>query len=205
MQGIAELITRPGLINVDFADVRTVMAEMGMAMMGSGVATRRRTARGRGRGRDLEPVARGHQPVRRARHPGERDGRHGPAIGEFHEVGDTVKQFASEDATVVDRHGHRSGDEGRDPRDRGRDRPWSGRRGRREADQGGPQGAAAVGRGTAAAARAELQRPREARAYAQAGGGRRRHGHARASRTCSISRPSYGGRRIESPDARRQA
>src|ERR1700756_1375311 len=39
VQGIAELITRPGLINVDFADVRTVMAETGMAMMGSGMAT----------------------------------------------------------------------------------------------------------------------------------------------------------------------
>src|SRR5260221_3255141 len=39
VQGIAELITRPGLINVDFADVRTVMAETGMAMMGSGVAS----------------------------------------------------------------------------------------------------------------------------------------------------------------------
>jgi cell division protein FtsZ len=38
VQGIAELITRPGLINVDFADVRTVMAEMGMAMMGSAMA-----------------------------------------------------------------------------------------------------------------------------------------------------------------------
>lgn len=38
MQGIAELITRPGMINVDFADVRTVMSEMGHAMMGSGVA-----------------------------------------------------------------------------------------------------------------------------------------------------------------------
>ena len=38
VQGIAELITRPGLINVDFADVRTVMAETGMAMMGSGSA-----------------------------------------------------------------------------------------------------------------------------------------------------------------------
>jgi cell division GTPase FtsZ len=44
VQGIAELITRPGLINVDFADVRTVMSEMGMAMMGSGSA-RGRTAR----------------------------------------------------------------------------------------------------------------------------------------------------------------
>src|SRR5947199_7858123 len=39
VQGIAELITRPGLINVDFADVRTVMGETGMAMMGSGAAS----------------------------------------------------------------------------------------------------------------------------------------------------------------------
>ncbi|MGB5249913.1 MAG: cell division protein FtsZ, partial [Gammaproteobacteria bacterium] len=39
VQGIAELITRPGLINVDFADVRTVMSEMGMAMMGTGEAS----------------------------------------------------------------------------------------------------------------------------------------------------------------------
>src|SRR5437762_5923585 len=39
VQGIAELITRPGLINVDFADVRTVMSETGMAMMGTGIAS----------------------------------------------------------------------------------------------------------------------------------------------------------------------
>ena len=39
VQGIAEVITCPGLINVDFADVKTVMSEMGMAMMGSGMAT----------------------------------------------------------------------------------------------------------------------------------------------------------------------
>src|SRR5215467_2957387 len=38
VQGIADIITRPGLINVDFADVRTVMSEMGMAMMGTGGA-----------------------------------------------------------------------------------------------------------------------------------------------------------------------
>lgn len=38
VQGISELITRPGLINVDFADVKTVMSEMGMAMMGSASA-----------------------------------------------------------------------------------------------------------------------------------------------------------------------
>jgi cell division protein FtsZ len=38
-RGISELITVPGLINVDFADVRTVMREMGDAVMGSGIAT----------------------------------------------------------------------------------------------------------------------------------------------------------------------
>ncbi|MCY4420096.1 MAG: cell division protein FtsZ, partial [Gammaproteobacteria bacterium] len=45
VQGIAELITCPGLINVDFADVRTVMSEMGMAMMGSGTSTGAERAR----------------------------------------------------------------------------------------------------------------------------------------------------------------
>ena len=39
VQGIADLIIRPGKINVDFADVKTVMGEMGMAMMGSGTAS----------------------------------------------------------------------------------------------------------------------------------------------------------------------
>ena len=78
VQGIAELITRPGLINVDFADVRTVMAEMGMAMMGSGyVVGRGPGARGCGSGH-LEPLARGHQPGRRQRHPRQCHGRHGP-------------------------------------------------------------------------------------------------------------------------------
>ncbi|HCO65959.1 MAG TPA: cell division protein FtsZ, partial [Alcanivorax sp.] len=39
VKGIADLIVRPGMINVDFADVRTVMSEMGTAMMGTGVAS----------------------------------------------------------------------------------------------------------------------------------------------------------------------
>jgi cell division protein FtsZ len=37
VRGISQIITEPGLINVDFADVRTIMAEMGMAMMGAGI------------------------------------------------------------------------------------------------------------------------------------------------------------------------
>jgi cell division protein FtsZ len=101
VQGIAELITRPGLINVDFADVRTVMAETGMAMMGSG------TASGEGRAREAAEAAVSSpllEDINLA-------GAHGIlvnvtagmdlSIGEFQEVGQIVKQFASEDATVV--------------------------------------------------------------------------------------------------------
>jgi cell division protein FtsZ len=45
VQGIADLIIRPGMINVDFADVRTVMSEMGMAMMGTGISSGENRAR----------------------------------------------------------------------------------------------------------------------------------------------------------------
>lgn len=101
VQGIAELITKPGLINVDFADVRTVMSEMGVAMMGTGKAT------GDQRAREAAELA--------IRSPLLEDinlsGARGIlvnitagldlAIGEFDEVGNTVKEFAREDATVV--------------------------------------------------------------------------------------------------------
>ena len=101
VQGIAELITRPGLINVDFADVRTVMSEMGMAMMGSG------TSSGEDRAREAAEAA--------ASSPLLEDinlaGANGIlvnvtagtdlSIGEFQEVGNTVKEYASPDATVV--------------------------------------------------------------------------------------------------------
>ncbi len=101
VQGIAELITRPGLINVDFADVRTVMAETGMAMMGSGVAS------GEGRARAAAEAAVSSPLLEDIN----LSGAHGIlvnvtagmdlSIGEFQEVGNIVKQFASEDATVV--------------------------------------------------------------------------------------------------------
>ncbi len=101
VQGIAELITRPGLINVDFADVRTVMAETGMAMMGTGVAT------GEGRARMAAEAAVSSPLLENI----DLAGAHGIlvnvtagmdlSIGEFQEVGNIVKQFASEDATVV--------------------------------------------------------------------------------------------------------
>ncbi|HVS23112.1 MAG TPA: cell division protein FtsZ [Gammaproteobacteria bacterium] len=101
VQGIAELITRPGLINVDFADVRTVMSEMGMAMMGSGVASGQDRAR-------IAAEAAVSSPLLEDINLSGANGilvnvtaGIGLSIGEFQEVGDTVKQFASDDATVV--------------------------------------------------------------------------------------------------------
>jgi cell division protein FtsZ len=101
VQDIAELITRPGLINVDFADVRTVMSEMGMAMMGSGVASGQDRAR-------VAAEAAVSSPLLEDINLSGANGilvnvTAGPdlSIGEFQEVGDTVKQFASDDATVV--------------------------------------------------------------------------------------------------------
>jgi len=101
VQGIAELITRPGLINVDFADVRTVMSEMGMAMMGSGRASGEERAREAAEAAIASPLL---EDVNLA-------GARGIlvnvtagldlAIGEFEEVGETIKSFASENATVV--------------------------------------------------------------------------------------------------------
>jgi len=101
VQGIAELITRPGLINVDFADVRTVMAEMGMAMMGSGVSSGEDRAREAAEAAVSSPLL---EDINLA-------GANGIlvnvtagmdlSIGEFQEVGNTVKEFASDDATVV--------------------------------------------------------------------------------------------------------
>jgi len=101
VQGIAELITRPGLINVDFADVRTVMSEMGMAMMGSASASGEHRAMEAARAAVSSPLL---EDINIAGARGilvnvtaGRD----LSIGEFEEVGNTVKEFAAEDATVV--------------------------------------------------------------------------------------------------------
>ena len=101
VQGIAELITRPGLINVDFADVRTVMSETGMAMMGQGAATGEDRARVAAEMAVSSPLL---EDINLAGAQGilvNVTAGMDMAIGEFEEVGNTVKQFASEDATVV--------------------------------------------------------------------------------------------------------
>ncbi|MCC5861656.1 MAG: cell division protein FtsZ [Gammaproteobacteria bacterium] len=101
VQGIAELITRPGLINVDFADVRTVMSEMGMAMMGSGVAS------GEGRAREAAEAAISSPLLEDINLAGANGilvnvtAGMDLSIGEFQEVGETIREFASDDATVV--------------------------------------------------------------------------------------------------------
>lgn len=101
VRGIAELITRPGLINVDFADVRTVMSEMGMAVMGSG------SARGEGRAREAAERAIACPLLEDIDIAGARGilvnvtAGLDLSIGEFDEVGNAVRELASDDATVV--------------------------------------------------------------------------------------------------------
>jgi len=101
VQGIADLIIRPGMINVDFADVRTVMSEMGMAMMGTGYASgpdrAREAAEAAIRSPLLEDVnLHGARGILVNITAGET-----LSLGEFTEVGDAIADFASDDATVV--------------------------------------------------------------------------------------------------------
>jgi cell division protein FtsZ len=101
VQGIAELITRPGLINVDFADVRTVMSEMGMAMMGAASAS----------GADRALIAAQSAIGSPLLEDVDLNGACGILVNitagmnltmkEFEEVGTTIADLASEDATVV--------------------------------------------------------------------------------------------------------
>ena len=101
VQGIAELITREGLINVDFADVRTVMSEMGMAMIGAGSASGEERARQAADAAISSPLL---EDVNLSNANGvlvNVTAGEDLSIGEFQEVGETIRQFASEDATVV--------------------------------------------------------------------------------------------------------
>ncbi len=101
VQGIADLIIRPGMINVDFADVRTVMSEMGMAMMGTGAA------RGDGRAREATEAAINSPLLEDVDLKGARGilvnitAGLDLSLGEFSEVGNIVEQYASDNATIV--------------------------------------------------------------------------------------------------------
>ena len=101
VQGIADLIIRPGMINVDFADVRTVMSEMGSAMMGTGSAS------GDNRAREAAERAINSPLLDDINLSGARGvlvnitAGLDLSLGEFSEVGDTIEEYASDDATVV--------------------------------------------------------------------------------------------------------
>ena len=101
VQGIADLIIHPGMINVDFADVKTVMSEMGMAMMGTGVASGEERVR-------LAAEAAINSPLLDV--PSLQGARgilvnitasEDLSLGEFSEVGDTINEFASDHTAVV--------------------------------------------------------------------------------------------------------
>ncbi|HWQ37454.1 MAG TPA: cell division protein FtsZ [Burkholderiales bacterium] len=99
--GIAEVIKCPGLVNVDFADVRTVMSEMGMAMMGSA------TAAGLERARQAAEQAVASPLLEDVNLAGARGilvnitASAGLKMKEVHEVMNTIKGFTAEDATVI--------------------------------------------------------------------------------------------------------
>lgn len=100
VQGITELITNPGVINVDFADVRTVMSKMGVGMMGSGKAS------GSDRATDAVQAAIASPLLEDVDLSGARGilvnvtGAN-MKLGEFQDIGAVISSFASDDATVV--------------------------------------------------------------------------------------------------------
>ena len=101
VKGIADLIMHPGMINVDFADVKTVMSEMGMAMMGTGTASGTERAREAAQAAIRSPLLedvnlQGARGILVNITAGEN-----LSLGEFSQVGDTIEEFASDDATVV--------------------------------------------------------------------------------------------------------
>ncbi len=99
--GIAEVINNPGLVNVDFADVRTVMSEVGMAMMGSA------TAAGTDRARLAAEQAVASPLLEEVNLAGARGvlvnitASAGLKMKEYHEVMSTIKSFMAEDAMVI--------------------------------------------------------------------------------------------------------
>src|SRR5690554_6525356 len=101
VQGIAELTTKPGMIGVDFADVRTVMGEMGLAMMGSG------SAKGEGRAIEAAKAAISSPLLEDISLQGARGilvnitASDSFELGEFNDVGEIIDEFASDNATIV--------------------------------------------------------------------------------------------------------
>ena len=99
--GIAEVINCPGMVNVDFADVRTVMSENGVAMMGSATASGPERAQ-------MAAEQAVHSPLLEDIHLSGARGvlvnitaSHSMKLKEVHEVMNTIRSFTAEDATVI--------------------------------------------------------------------------------------------------------
>ena len=101
VSGIAEIINCPGLVNVDFADVRTVMSEMGMAMMGSAEASGPERARIAAEQAVASPLL---EDVNLANARGVLINITASAsfkMKEYYDVMNTIKEFTADDATVI--------------------------------------------------------------------------------------------------------
>ncbi|MBL8505105.1 cell division protein FtsZ [Methylobacillus glycogenes] len=101
VSGIAEIINCPGMVNVDFADVRTVMSEMGMAMMGSATATGSERARIAAEQAVASPLL---EDVNLANARGvlvNITASTSFKMKEYYDVMNTIKEFTAEDATVI--------------------------------------------------------------------------------------------------------
>ncbi len=100
VRGISDIMQRPGLMNVDFADVKTVMGEMGMAMMGTGCAS------GPNRAREATEAAIRNPLLEDVNLQGARGilvnitAGLDLSLGEYAAVGEIIEAFASEAATV---------------------------------------------------------------------------------------------------------
>ena len=139
VQGITDLITIPGLINLDFADVRTIMQDAGSALMGIGTADRR-VARGRGgQGGDLLAAAGG---VRRGRHrhPAQHHRRPRPRPVRGQRGGRDHPLGGRREREHHLRRRDRRGDGRRDPRHRDRHRLRPRRRAAPRRERAGPRG-----------------------------------------------------------------
>jgi len=101
VSGISEIINSPGLVNVDFADVKTVMGEMGMAMIGSGVAQGEHRAYKASQAAVASPLLEDVNLVNARGVLVNISASSKFTLKEYHEVMETIKQFADIDATVI--------------------------------------------------------------------------------------------------------
>jgi cell division protein FtsZ len=101
VSGIAEVINNPGLVNVDFADVRTVMGEVGMAMMGSATADGTDRARAAAQAAVKSPLLEDVNLLGARGVLVNITASSGLKMKEYHDVMNTIKEFTAEDAMVI--------------------------------------------------------------------------------------------------------